>query len=251
MPLVPPISVAFDMTFANRNRGGTQVYARSLFNALREKDVISAYGLDDERVVAVPYGLDPRYLAASASTLDSAGGPLLFPGAPVGRKNLDVILRAMAGALASATLEISGAAAADFPHYERMISSLGLQPRVRWLGHVADMSEVIKRAAVVVYPSMYEGFGFPPLEAMALGTPVVASDRGSLPEVLGDAALLVDPEDDRAVARAIESVLTRPEVRDRLRRAGVARARTFTWERCADRTLDVYRDVLNEHKVAV
>ena len=80
---------------------------------------------------------------------------------------------------------------------------------------------------------------------------MVASDRGSLPEVLGDAALLVDPEDDRAVAQAIESALTRPDVRDRLRRAGVARARTFTWERCADRTLDVYRDVLNEHKVAV
>jgi len=98
---------------------------------------------------------------------------------------------------------------------------------------------------------LYEGFGFPPLEAMALGTPVVASDRGSLPEVLGDAALLVDPEDDRAVAQAVESVLTKPEVRDRLRRAGVARARTFTWERCADRTLDVYRDVLNEHRVAV
>jgi len=340
------------MTFANRNRGGTQVYARSLFNALREKEgisawviagprksgiagtmnwllraarrelkakppdllhcpsfvapwrvsvpvvvtvhdaatrrfprdhplewrvydrrlmpsrlraasrvitgsefarqeVIGAYGLQQDRVVAVPYGLEPRYLAAGDSALDSRGGPMLFPGAPVGRKNLDVILRAMAGPLTGATLEISGAAAADFPEYEAMVSSLGLQPRVRWLGHVADMSEVLKRAAVVVYPSLYEGFGFPPLEAMALGTPVVASDRGSLPEVLGDAALLVDPKDDRAVAQAIESVLTRPEVRDRLRRAGVARARTFTWERCADRTLDVYREVLNEHRVKV
>jgi len=354
MPFVPAISVAFDMTFANRNRGGTQVYARSLFNALREKEgiaawvisgprtsgiagtmnwllrvahrelkakppdllhcpsfvapwrvsmpyvvtvhdaatrrfprdhpmewrfydrqlmpsrlraascvitgsdfarreVASAYGLDDERVVAVPYGLDRRYLAAGESAPDSAGGPLLFPGAPIGRKNLDVVLRVMAATppLHGSTLEISGAVASDFPHYERMIAELGLQSRVRWLGQVTDMYAVIARSSVVVYPSLYEGFGFPPLEAMALGAPVVASNRGSLPEVLGDGALLVDPEDDRAVADAIESVLTRVDVRERLRRAGRVRARTFTWEKCATMTLDVYREVLNDHRVAV
>jgi glycosyltransferase involved in cell wall biosynthesis len=102
----------------------------------------------------------------------------------------------------------------------------------------------------VVYPSLYEGFGFPPLEAMALGTPVVAADRGSLPEVLGDAALLVDPQDDRAVAQAIESVIKRSELRERLRRAGIGRARTFTWEKCAERTIEVYREVLKQHRMA-
>ena len=86
---------------------------------------------------------------------------------------------------------------------------------------------------------------------MAVGTPVVASNRGSLPEVLGDAALLPDPEDEHAVGEAIQSVLSRPELRERLRRAGMARARTFTWEACAERTVDLYRDVLAEHRVAV
>jgi len=231
-----------------RLRGAARVITVSDF---ARREVIDVFGISGDRVVTVPSGLDQRYLAAPHTPRESAQGPLLFPGAPVGRKNLDVVLRVMAGPLAGATLEISGAAAADFPHYERMIRSLGLQSRVTWLGHVADMSTVIRRAAVVVYPSLYEGFGFPPLEAMALGTPVVASNRGSLPEVLGGAALLVDPEDDRAVEQAIESVLTRAEVRDRLRGLGIARARMFTWERCADLTLDVYRDVLNEHRVAV
>jgi glycosyltransferase involved in cell wall biosynthesis len=86
---------------------------------------------------------------------------------------------------------------------------------------------------------------------MALGTPVVSSNRGSLPEVLGDAALLVDPGDDGALAHALEEVLTRPELRDRLSVDGLARARTFTWGKCADRTLDVYRSVLSAHRTAV
>lgn len=215
------------------------------------REVISAYGLHEDRVVAVPNGLHSRFLASHDAERDSAGGPMLFPGAPVGRKNLDVVLRAMRGRLTGARLEISGATPAEFPRYERMIDALGLRSRVKWLGQVDDMADVIKRAAVVVYPSLYEGFGFPPLEAMALGTPVVASNRGSLPEVLGDAALLPDPLDDNVVAAAIEAVLTRPELRDRLRRDGIARARQFTWEACAVRTLDVYRDVLAGHRVTV
>ena len=355
-PYLAALAVALDMTFANRNRGGTHVYARSLFNSLRDrpdvvawvisgprksnsartlawlvlgagnairskppdilhcpafvipwrvtapvvvtvhdaaarryprdhplewrlydrrlmpqrlraadrvitvsefarKDVIDAYRLDPDRVVVVHNGIDPRFFISPRRD-DAATGPLLFPGAPLGRKNLDVVLRCLAGApkgsaLSRVHLEISGAARLEYPRYDRLITSLGLESRVRWLGHVADMHAVIARAAAVVYPSLYEGFGLPPLEALAASTPVVASNRGSLPEVLGEAALQPDPEDDHAVAEAIESVLTSPDLRERMRHAGVARARLFTWERCAERTLDVYRAVLSEHHVAV
>jgi alpha-1,3-rhamnosyl/mannosyltransferase len=103
------------------------------------------------------------------------------------------------------------------------------------------MPTLMAAAAVVVYPSRYEGFGLPPLEAMAAGSPVVASNASCLPEVLGDAALLVDPGDETGFARALESVLTDRQLRQRLVAAGPAQARKFTWERCAERTVDAYR----------
>jgi glycosyltransferase involved in cell wall biosynthesis len=111
------------------------------------------------------------------------------------------------------------------------------------------MPAVIANASVVVYPSLYEDFGFPPLEAMAVGTPVVASNRGSLPEVLGDAALLVDPSDRKALGDAIDAVLTRSELRERLKQRGRAHARIFTWEKCTNETVELCRSVLAESGV--
>jgi glycosyltransferase involved in cell wall biosynthesis len=230
-----------------RLRGAARVITGSEF---ARQEVIDAYKLDAERVVVVPYGLDQRYLTAAPEADDHLDGPMLFPGAPIGRKNLDAILRCMAAAdrfsaLGRVSLEISGAAADGYPQHVRLIESLGLAGRVRWLGQVAteEMMRATAGASLVAYPSLYEGFGFPPLEAMALGTPVVASDRGSLPEVLGDAAILVDPTDDAALAAALEAVLTKRDLRARLRKAGIAHARTYTWAKCADRTVDVYRAV--------
>lgn len=350
---MPLTSVAFDMTFANRNQGGSGAYARSLLASLRERDetvpwviagprrsnfvgtirwlvrgggkavaekppdilhcpsfvtpwaikvpvvvtvhdaaskhfpgdhplewrvyvdafmprrlraaarvitgsefgrreVIEAFGLKPDRVVAVPYGVDSRFLNFSPSRPPTeGGGTLLFPGAPIGRKNLDSVLRCMAAAnqdslLARTTLDISGAREEDFPSYSKLVHALGLRSRVRWLGQAphSEMPSLFASASAVVYPSLYEGFGFPPLEAMAVGTPVVASDRGSLPEVLGDAALLIDPTDPRALGEALEAVLSRPEVRGRLRSSGARQARLYTWDKCAQRTTEVYKEVL-------
>jgi glycosyltransferase involved in cell wall biosynthesis len=217
------------------------------------REVIEAFGLEPERVVAVPYGLDARFLKYSPANPPPTNGEptLLFPGAPIGRKNLDSVLRAMAFAgehtsLGRAVLMISGANEADFPAYSRLVGSLGLQARVRWLGQApaADMPALYAGASALVYPSLYEGFGFPPLEAMAVGTPVVASDRGSLPEVLGDAAMMVDPSDAGALGDALEAVLSQPELRGRLRSAGEAQSKRYTWERCAEKTIEVYKEAL-------
>ena len=221
------------------------------------REVTTTYGLRPDRVVAIPYGLDPRYLKPRAGhTTGDVGGPMLFPGAPVGRKNLDVVLRCMAGSangsLGRVTLEISGAREENFPEVGARVRALGLQNRVRWLGQVPQdqMPELMASASVVVYPSFAEGFGFPPLEAMAVGTPVVASDRGSLPEVLGDAALLIDPADDKALSQALEAVLARSELRERLSRAGRERAANFTWDKCVEKTLELYHSVLAESRSA-
>jgi glycosyltransferase involved in cell wall biosynthesis len=97
-------------------------------------------------------------------------------------------------------------------------------------------------AGVFVFPSLYEGFGLPPLEAMASGTPVVTSNISSLPEVAGDAAVLVDPHFPEAIADGIYTVLTDEAVRRTLRAKGLARAAQFSWEQSVRRVLDIYRD---------
>jgi glycosyltransferase involved in cell wall biosynthesis len=97
-------------------------------------------------------------------------------------------------------------------------------------------------------PSLHEGFGLPALEAMACGTPVIASNQGSLPEVVGEAGLLVEPNDVEQIAAAAERLLTDAELRADLRKKGLERARTFTWERTARETLAVYRQVYEENQ---
>jgi len=216
------------------------------------KDVIAAFGLPPEHVVATPPGVDRRFFGLSqrARSAEAREPVIVFPGPPIRRKNLEIVLRALSrapagSALSTARLEITGASKADFPRYDRWISDNGLQTRVTWLGALSfeDLPNVYAQADVLAYPSFMEGFGFPPLEAMATGTPVVASNTSCLPEVLGDAALLVEPTDDAAFAAAVESLLREPELRRRLSIQGAARAATFTWERCAEMTVEVYRDV--------
>jgi glycosyltransferase involved in cell wall biosynthesis len=127
-----------------------------------------------------------------------------------------------------------------------------LRPWIRMLRNVsdADLVAIYKRAAVFAYPSLYEGFGLPVLEAMACGTPVVASNRSSLPEVAGDAAVLVDPTDTNAFAAALRTVLRDDQLRQQLVQAGLARARMFSWDQTAERTLAIYARVARSSHAA-
>jgi len=214
-------------------------------------DVIAEYGVRPDRVVTIHPGIDQEFFAAEPPHTTPGPPRLLFPGAPVARKNLELVLHCLAAApagsaTADAVLEISGADEQRFPAHRALITSLGLRDRVRWLGQLPRdrMPDHVATAAAVVYPSFYEGFGFPPLEAMAAGSPVIASNASCLPEVLDDAAILVDPTDGRAFAEGLEAVLSQPEVRARLVEAGRKRARLFTWQRCAEQTVDAYRQAL-------
>jgi alpha-1,3-rhamnosyl/mannosyltransferase len=114
---------------------------------------------------------------------------------------------------------------------------------VRWMGYVADedLVALVNAASLLAYPSLYEGFGLPPLEAMACGTPVVSSHAGGLREAVGDAALVVQPRDTVAMTNAVAEVLEHPARAAELRQAGFARAAQFSWDRTADRTADAYR----------
>jgi glycosyltransferase involved in cell wall biosynthesis len=234
----------------SRARAAARVIAIS---DLTRREVIRDYGVTPERVVTVHPGVDARFFGQASGSGERHGTApcMLFPGAPVARKNLELVLRAMAAAppesaLGRACLQISGASPQRFPEHAARIAEWGLLKRVRWLGQVSveEMPAVMAAADVCVYPSLYEGFGFPPLEAMASGTPVVASNVSCLPEILDDAALLIDPSQVTAFSEAVQAVLTNQELRARLISTGRQHAREFTWERCAERTLTLYREVL-------
>jgi alpha-1,3-rhamnosyl/mannosyltransferase len=113
--------------------------------------------------------------------------------------------------------------------------------RTGWLQPPA-LAALLQEAAVLAFPSLYEGFGFPPLEAMAAGVPVVATRAGSLPEVLGDGAVLVDVGDHDGLVEALDGVLDDPALRQRLVASGAARAASFSWERCGEGLSNLYRD---------
>jgi len=129
--------------------------------------------------------------------------------------------------------------------YGDTLDRIRAEPGVRYLGHVdeATLAALYENASVLAFPSLYEGFGLPLLEAMARGVPAVAGRVGAMPELAGDAAVLVDPEDVDAIAAGLEAVLGDPALRQRLGAAGRARAAGFTWRRSADLTRDVLRAI--------
>jgi glycosyltransferase involved in cell wall biosynthesis len=125
-------------------------------------------------------------------------------------------------------------------------AGLPLPPGVRWLGVVSDaaLRALYENAAAFVVPSRYEGFGLPPLEAMACGTPVIASCVTAMPEVLGSAAELVEPTEVGAIFEALRRVLTQAELADEMRTIGRVHARRHTWKETAKRTLQAYQQAL-------
>ncbi|MCS7287386.1 MAG: glycosyltransferase family 1 protein [Anaerolineae bacterium] len=163
------------------------------------------------------------------------------------RKNLEGLLAALALLANRKTdflfIQTGGAFS---PAQQRLIDGLGLKDRVFQIKRISEeeLIGLYNSADVVVLPSLYEGFGLPALEAMACGTPVVASSVASLPEVVGDAGLLVDPRDPQAIADAIDRVLSDPALAEELRRRGLERAKGFTWEKTAREAMAVYLRIL-------
>jgi glycosyltransferase involved in cell wall biosynthesis len=182
-------------------------------------------------------------------------GYLLFVGTLEPRKNVPGLLSAyrllLDQGVTEAPLVLIGGRGWLYEKIFRQVEALTLEEQVAFLHGVpdADLPALYNGAAVLVTPSFYEGFGLPALEAMACGTPVVVSDRGSLPEVVGPAGMLVDPEAPESIAAGLAAVLDDPEGQRQLERAGLAQAATFSWERTARETLAVYRKVAGRSPV--
>jgi glycosyltransferase involved in cell wall biosynthesis len=222
-------------------------------SAATKDDLVALLGADPATVRVVPLGVEPRFAAAgeadaadAATALGLAAPYLLYVGRLEPRKNLPVLVDAYAAARrrhgVTASLVLAGSPGWLDEDLPGRAAAAGVGEHVRLIGHVADrlLPGLLHGAVAVAYPSRYEGFGLPVLEAMAAGSPVVTSTVSSLPEVAGDATLLVDPDDTDGLAEALGRLAGDEALRARLSSAGRARAATFTWERTAAETVAVY-----------
>jgi glycosyltransferase involved in cell wall biosynthesis len=217
-------------------------------SAFSRQELIERLKADPERVRVIPNGVSARFQPLDAAAARRAHALparyLLFVGSLEPRKNLRVLLAAVEllaarGRLAEHRLVLVGCQGANFRD-DGLASALARAgERVQLLGYVPDddLPALYAGATAFVYPSFYEGFGLPPLEAMACGTPVVVSNAAALPEVVGDAGLLFSPHDAEALADALQRLIEDADLRDTLARRGLARSATFSWEAAAQHTL--------------
>jgi len=232
---------------------GRAVHAARLLIAVSEAtrhDVVGILHIDPQRVVVVPEGVDPLFkpqappvIAALRRRLAMPDRYALYVGSNKPHKNLPRLVDAWARVRQAVPLVVAGPWDPRFPEARRQAAALEAAGRVRWIGRVSDVDlpALYAGAACVVIPSEFEGFGLPVLEAMACGAPVVCARAGSLPEVAGDAAVLFDPLEVDAIAHAADLVLADAARRAALVQRGLARAATFTWDRAAAQTWEVYR----------
>jgi alpha-1,3-rhamnosyl/mannosyltransferase len=217
-----------------------------------KNDLVRFFRVDPQRIIVTPLAADAHFKPPAQAARDRVRQQYALPdryvlyfGSNKPHKNMPRLIEAFARSDVKdqAGLVIAGQWDERYPQAKDLVKQLYLKEHVRFLGPVkdADLPALYCGAAVFVFPSEYEGFGLPVLEAMACGAPVVCGNRSSLPEVAGDAALLCDPHDPEALARAIEQTLTDRDLRTTLQQRGLARASQFSWEQTARQTLSTYR----------
>ena len=221
------------------------------------REIESLYGVPRNRIAVIPCGVSadfrPRHDPSEFSKLrQRIGLPdapfILFVGGADPRKNHGALVRSFAtraDELKNHRLVLVGDRVHRFGSMAETIARCGVEGRVICPGRlpIEDIVRLYSHADLFVFPSLYEGFGMPVIEAMACGAPVVTSNRASMPEVAGDAAVLVNPDSDEELAEAMVRVLRDTPLRESLRANGFVRAKQFTWERAARQTLAVYREV--------
>jgi glycosyltransferase involved in cell wall biosynthesis len=215
--------------------------------------------VNPDRIAVVPLAAHSRFapiqhdsaLQSILQRLNIQGEYILYVGRTEDpRKNLRTLIDAYAvlrsQRATDALLVIAGRQGVGTQEIQRQISDLGLEQEVLLPGIVpdTDLPALLSGASLFVYVSSFEGFGLPVLEAMACGTPVITANTTSLPEVAGDAALLVTPGNVDELTRAMRRLLSEPDLRQQLREHGLKRARLFSWERTAQATLEIYQTMV-------
>ena len=242
-------------------RWSTRYNARAAAHLLADseatrRDLVHRYGVPPEKITVAYPGYDerlapvtdPAALAAVRARYSLTDPYLLYLGTLHPRKNLSRLIQAfhnLQPATCNLQLVLAGKKGWLYDDIFAQVRALGLTERVIFTGYVPDddLPALLSGALAFVYPSLYEGFGFPVLEAMACGAPVVCSNVSSLPEVAGDAALLVDPLDTAALAAALARLVEDEGLRRELRERGYRQVRKFSWRRCAGQVLGVLERV--------
>jgi glycosyltransferase involved in cell wall biosynthesis len=211
--------------------------------------LVDRLDIERDRIVVIGHGVDVARGTGGSVPAALGRAYVVAVGAGTDRKHLAVVLDALAR-VEGLELALVGPPGAATPALVRRATELGVDRRVHHLGLVPDdvLAAVLRGAVALVHPSLDEGFGLPPLEAMAAGTPAVVSRSGALPEVVGDAAIIVDPHDPDGWAAALDSLRTDPDRRARLVAAGLAHVTPRTWAAAATATAAVHAAVLGERE---
>ncbi|MFA5052108.1 MAG: glycosyltransferase family 1 protein [Patescibacteria group bacterium] len=222
-----------------------------------KRDLKSIFNINAKKIAVIHEGAVVDKIPVKNKKIDSiskyqlGNGFFLFIGTLAPRKNVVTLVRAYKKLLewdsefSAYPLVIAGSK--DFRHEDvfNTIKELKITKQVKYLGYVTHNQkiELLKKATAFVFPSLYEGFGLPVLEAMTCGTPVITSRASSLPEVAGRAALLVDPLKELEIAKAMRRLLENTDLRKRLETLGYAQAKKFSWQSCAAQTIQVYQSL--------
>ena len=221
------------------------------------RTLIEHFHTPAEKLVVIPLGVqpyfrritDPILLAATKHKFHLKYPLILAVGTQEPRKNHQGLIKAFYQAQKQkdgpAMLAIAGGTGWLYEETQQLVRDLKLEQKVRFLGRVTahELVTLYSMADIFAFPSFFEGFGMPPLEAMACGAPVITSNTSSLPEVVGDAALKVDPHNVDELAQAITHLLQNPQLRDELRQKGYQRVQLYTWESTAQKTLHIYEQL--------
>ena len=253
----PPKRVkALNQYFENGLQSASSIITDSEFI---KNELLDLYNIDSNKISCIPLGVNsiykPQSLQDTKFCLDqyklSYGNFFITVGTLEPRKNIKLVLSAYQKLSAtirnSYPLVVVGMKGWFTDEIEAQMAPLLSTGQIRLLGYVPsnDLASLVASAKALIYPSIYEGFGLPPLEAMACGTPVICSNTSSLPEVVGNAALLVSPSDVQGMCNSIEKLVESPELTADLSAKGLIQASLFSWSECANKTAMVYKKLLS------
>ena len=263
----PSVMVVYDFCWASfpecyperEIRIFRDIYPRSLqaarlifaISEFSKQDISRIYGTPPDKIRVIPCAADPLFFPAPDAAQQAKTrwglepGYVLAAGTSHPRKNTSVLLRAYALCRSAQPLVLIGPPGDTAGPLGRLAEELGIAGRVRWLGYIPrrQLPALYRAAGVFVMPSLYEGFGLPVLEAMACGTPVICSNTSALPEIAGEAALLIDPKSPEILADALVRVLSDRGLAEDLREKGLKRSKTFDWNHSAELALNYLREI--------